>query len=49
MIITREISLRDFEPWSGAVSTYEACPWKNLTNWKANLSFNTPMALTKRS
>lgn len=37
MIITRDISLRDFEPWSGAVPTFEALSTSELDQLESEL------------
>ena len=37
MIVTRDISLRDFEPWNGAVSTYEALSVEELDQLESEL------------
>lgn len=37
MIITRDISLRDFEPWNGAVPTYEALSVDELDQLESEL------------
>ena len=42
MIITRDISLRDFEPWSGAVSTYEALSVEELDQLESELELQYP-------
>ena len=42
MIITRDISLRDFEPWNGAVSTYEALPVEELDQLESELELQYP-------
>ena len=42
MIITEEISLRDFEPWSGAVSTYEALSVEELDQLESELELQYP-------
>ena len=42
MIITRDISLRDFEPWNGAVSTYEALSVEELDQLESELEFQYP-------
>lgn len=42
MIITEEISLREFEPWSGAVSTYEALSVEELDQLESELELQYP-------
>ena len=42
MIITRDISLRDFEPWNGAVSTYEALSVEELDQLESELERQYP-------
>ena len=42
MIVTRDISLRDFEPWSGAVSTYEALSVDELDQLESELELQYP-------
>ena len=47
MIITRDISLRDFEPWSGAVSTYEALSVEELDQLERELELQYPNGIDK--
>lgn len=42
MIITRDISLREFEPWQGAIPTYEALSVDELDQLESELELQYP-------
>ena len=42
MIVTRDISLREFEPWQGAVPTYEALSVEELDQLESELERQYP-------
>ena len=42
MIITRDISLREFEPWQGAIPTYEALSVEELDQLESELELQYP-------
>ena len=47
MIVTEEISLRDFEPWQGAIPTYEALSVQELDQLESELEFLHPDGIDK--
>lgn len=47
MIITEEISLRDFEPWQGAIPTYEALSVQELDQLERELEMQYPNGIDK--
>ena len=42
MIVTRDISLREFEPWQGAIPTYEALSVDELDQLESELELQYP-------
>lgn len=42
MIVTRDISLREFEPWQGAIPTYEALSMEELDQLESELELQYP-------
>ena len=42
MIVTRDISLREFEPWQGAIPTYEALSVEELDQLESELELQYP-------
>ena len=42
MIVTRDISLREFEPWQGAIPTYEALSVEELDQLESELEMQYP-------
>lgn len=47
MIVTEEISLRDFEPWQGAIPTYEALSVQELDQLERELEMQYPNGIDK--
>lgn len=47
MIVTEEISLRDFEPWQGAIPTFNALSEDELDQLERELEFQYPNGIDK--
>lgn len=47
MIVTEEISLRDFEPWQGAIPTFNALSEDELDQLERELEMKYPNGIDK--